>query len=405
VSGGDPVLDDPGGFATGRRQRSVREMPACNIVVVGKTGVGKSTLINAVFGERLARTGVGEPVTPHFEAHRVDGVPVTIVDSRGIELGDDLPAVTRELDEEIDRRLRGDEAGRLHVLWYCVAAEGARFEPEAEGSLIRTVAGRLPVFVVLTKAYDPADPEVQRLADYVDGLELPVKGVLPVLAEQRYGMEAHGLEALIATTEASIDEGVRRAFANAQVLEVDTKLRAALARVDELVDAQDVSWRAFAFLRTTVGRGEAGEELFLRRVLDVVAEVGAVFGTGSVTDERVAALARGALGDELGGDGLAHFLRLVNRLLLVIPPIGPTVPVKYGGKLVTAIAAALAENHADMLARVRAQLLSRSLGRAAARVFADVARAGMDGEELPDAEMRRRFERYAEEETAGAAAT
>ena len=49
-------LDDPGGFANERRRRAVDDMPRCTIVVVGKTGVGKSTFINGVFGERLAET-------------------------------------------------------------------------------------------------------------------------------------------------------------------------------------------------------------------------------------------------------------------------------------------------------------------------------------------------------------
>ena len=34
-----------------------------NIVMAGGTGVGKSTLINAVFRAELARTGLGKPVT------------------------------------------------------------------------------------------------------------------------------------------------------------------------------------------------------------------------------------------------------------------------------------------------------------------------------------------------------
>lgn len=34
-----------------------------NVLIVGKTGVGKSTLINAVFGDKVAKTGSGKPVT------------------------------------------------------------------------------------------------------------------------------------------------------------------------------------------------------------------------------------------------------------------------------------------------------------------------------------------------------
>ena len=35
-----------------------------NILILGKSGVGKSTLINSVFREELADTGIGHPVTP-----------------------------------------------------------------------------------------------------------------------------------------------------------------------------------------------------------------------------------------------------------------------------------------------------------------------------------------------------
>jgi len=34
-----------------------------NVLIVGKTGVGKSTLINAVFGDKVAEAASGMPVT------------------------------------------------------------------------------------------------------------------------------------------------------------------------------------------------------------------------------------------------------------------------------------------------------------------------------------------------------
>ena len=39
------------------------KLPTANIMVVGGTGVGKSTLLNAIFGSELAATGKGKPVT------------------------------------------------------------------------------------------------------------------------------------------------------------------------------------------------------------------------------------------------------------------------------------------------------------------------------------------------------
>ena len=34
-----------------------------NLAIFGKTGTGKSTLVNAIFGQDVAATGTGRPVT------------------------------------------------------------------------------------------------------------------------------------------------------------------------------------------------------------------------------------------------------------------------------------------------------------------------------------------------------
>jgi predicted GTPase len=46
---------------------AVKDMPVANIIVVGKTGVGKSSLINGVFRGNFAKTGVGKPVTENIK--------------------------------------------------------------------------------------------------------------------------------------------------------------------------------------------------------------------------------------------------------------------------------------------------------------------------------------------------
>src|SRR4051812_44329004 len=67
-------------------ETALRSRGIANIIIAGKPGTGKSTLINAVFQGRMAATGQGMPVTTHTKKITKKDVPVSIYDTRGIEL-------------------------------------------------------------------------------------------------------------------------------------------------------------------------------------------------------------------------------------------------------------------------------------------------------------------------------
>ncbi|GAA7493807.1 hypothetical protein oki779_06630 [Helicobacter pylori] len=49
--------------------KETTQMPMMNILLMGATGVGKSSLINALFGQEVAKVGIGKPVTQHLEKY------------------------------------------------------------------------------------------------------------------------------------------------------------------------------------------------------------------------------------------------------------------------------------------------------------------------------------------------
>src|SRR6202040_4233831 len=67
-------------------KEAVRKRGRVNLLVAGKTGVGKSTLINLVFQGNFASTGQGRPATKNTRKIKKQGVPLYIFDPRGLEV-------------------------------------------------------------------------------------------------------------------------------------------------------------------------------------------------------------------------------------------------------------------------------------------------------------------------------
>lgn len=213
-----------------------------NLAIFGKTGVGKSTLVNAIFGSEVARTGIGEPVTRGSHLYRAASGNLGVVDTQGLEVGRDDKQLIKELNDVVKTSRKLPLSEQIHVAWYCVRGMDRRFE-SSEADFIRRLHDLdIPVVVVMTQVPlrdGRFHPDAIELAKRISAMGLPIVGGRPfltnALADDFAGTPAHGLQELLDATFRVAPEAVHGALVAAQ--EIDAKRKQAEAQRHVMVAA------------------------------------------------------------------------------------------------------------------------------------------------------------------------
>ena len=85
-----------------------------HVLIAGPTRVGKSSLINKIFGEKLAEEGKGTPVTDSVKKYEKEDIGVILYDSPGCEIGEEN---IKKFEREV---LNIDKP--INLVWYCINA-------------------------------------------------------------------------------------------------------------------------------------------------------------------------------------------------------------------------------------------------------------------------------------------
>jgi energy-coupling factor transporter ATP-binding protein EcfA2 len=168
------------------------------IIVIGRTGAGKSTLINSVLKVEKAETGTGNIVTKENKLYSSDSIPfLRLIDTRGIELKSEF-GPEKIFDNSINvinnSEKKKDFNDFVNCIWYCVSDI---YIEDNEIEIIRKLRNQkknIPIIIVYSHAL------IQECFNNIhDKIKenFPDAIIIPVLAKQADDKNSFGLNELV----------------------------------------------------------------------------------------------------------------------------------------------------------------------------------------------------------------
>ena len=219
----------------------LKNLKKLNIIVVGKSGVGKSTLINSLFRDKIAETGLGRPITTEIRKIEKKDYPMAIYDTPGFELSEGQQAkVKEEIIELIHKGLAtGDINNAIHCIWYCINVGGNRTFDQTEINWLKELieknkVTKVPIIVVLTQACPKT--KGKQMQTLVEKENLDIIKVIPVLAQDmdfdgEYVAKAYGLDQLVDIMSEALPEELQDTLQNVQKASLKSKKKRSRAVV------------------------------------------------------------------------------------------------------------------------------------------------------------------------------
>ena len=169
----------------------MEENKKMNVLVLGASGVGKSTLIKAISGKEV-KIGSGESSTLNISVYESDIWPLKLIDTKGFEYNYLQQIKTiNQVKKFTKKQIKKDENSNkgIDVVWYCIDGTSRKtfsYNLKLMNKAIKKWKN-VPVFVVITKSYSEIDIEenkkdIREMFSKFENINL--KGIIHVVAQE-----------------------------------------------------------------------------------------------------------------------------------------------------------------------------------------------------------------------------
>lgn len=206
---------------------AMKKLKCCNILVIGRSGAGKTTLISQILDKDISNS-----ITPDITSHRKwttgKNLPLAFYDTPGLENNQKQQKQVKEkIANFLKERQQSTPQEQVHAIWYCIQANSERINI-LDKDWLNSLKTQAPITIILTRSLGGED--VDNFQEKVERA-FPFCQVTQVLAKPektRAGLiPSYGFKTLKNKTEVKLDAVANKAIENS----VNAMANAALWKV------------------------------------------------------------------------------------------------------------------------------------------------------------------------------